>query len=234
MQNYLPWPVRWKNELKQDSFWLICILLFLIAVLIYIRFGTIHALFQTQCEIVWFEKCEVVRLEERIKDLEMKQMLPLETTEDCLLEERIKELQPRLDPALRTQIVTAIMKYSEIYKLSPSLITALIWRETIPHFSPLSRSRKGAIGLMQVMYEVHKELIPGLNELKPTELYHIDNNVKYGCTILRDCIASTKNLREALKCYVGGDLEKYVNDIFRSMAEYEVKKYRDAKRKNGN
>ena len=141
-----------------------------------------------------------------------------------LIESRIQSLQPRLDSILRTEIANAILKYSSKYKLSPSLILHLICRETIPRFNPLSKSSKDAIGLMQVRYEVHIKDIPELANIKTEELYHIDNNIKFGCQILRKYIDATEFLDKALKKYVGGEVKGYVEDIYRMMAEWEQEK----------
>lgn len=142
--------------------------------------------------------------------------------ETSRLDRRIGKLQPRLDPVTRRRILQSV--YDHCGDLSPSLVVHLICRETVPPFNPLSKSGKDAIGLMQVRYEVHRKSIPELAELRPTELYHIDNNIKFGCMILRSYIASSRTLDEALKKYVGGNLKKYVDDICRLMAEYEVGK----------
>lgn len=211
------------NKSMERTCCLLCLLLMAIGVLIGKWFITVRDLSQERCEMIWLEErikiFEGVRYEENEPNSEMK--------EANRLEERVEELQPRLDPILRKKVVATVMINSKIYGLSPSLIIHLICRETVPPFNPFSKSRKDAIGLMQIMYKVHKKIIPELAELKSTKLYHIDNNIKFGCMILRDYITSSKNLDEALKKYVGGDLEEYVNDICRMMAEYEVGKYED-------
>jgi len=210
--------MKW-NDLKQGAFWWMCSLLGAIVVLIVVQYNITKDLEQKQCE--------VVRLEERIEDLKITKDVKLAEMVNRHLENRAEMLQPRLDPVLREKIVTTVMENSETYGLSPSLVLHLICRETVPRFSPLSKSSKDAIGLMQVRYEVHKKDIPELAKLKPVELYHIDNNIKFGCMILRKYIDSTETLSQALKRYVGGDLKGYVNDICRMMAEYEVEKVKE-------
>jgi len=136
-----------------------------------------------------------------------------------LISARIQALQPKLDPTLRTKIANAILDNSKKYKLSPSLILHLICRES--GFNPLAKSSKDAIGLMQVRYKVHVKDMPELAKIKEEEFYHIDNNIKIGCQILRKYIDSKKSLDKALKKYVGGEVKGYVADIYRMMAEWE-------------
>lgn len=158
---------------------------------------------------------------ETIKYLE-RELGTAEQAEMLLLEKRIAKLQPKLDPAVRKDIIEAVYRHRG--DLSPSLVVHLICRETVPRFNPLSRSTKGAIGLMQVRYKIHVKDIPELAKIKLEELYHIDNNIKFGCWILRGYIDSTKSLDKALRKYVGGEVSGYVADIYRLMVEYEVNK----------
>lgn len=141
------------------------------------------------------------------------------------IKKRINSLQPNLDPAIVQAIAKSIVTNSHVCKLPPSLITHLIYKETIPPFNPLSKSTKGAIGLMQIMYDVHKKKIPELAKLKPKELFYIENNIKFGCQILRGYLDTSKTVSQALKKYVGGDVEGYVSGILELMAEYEVQNY---------
>ena len=138
------------------------------------------------------------------------------------IEERIKQLQPRLDPWTVNRIATAVVRESGVQELSSSLVLHLISVETVPKFNPLSRSKKGAIGLMQIMYKVHSKEDEELAKLKPEDLYHIDKNVHFGCKILRKYMDASDSLTKALERYVGGKNDGYVNAIFRGMAEFEV------------
>ena len=144
------------------------------------------------------------------------------------IDARIGELQPKLDLILRMSIAVAVVKYSEENRLSPSLVVHLICRETIPRFNVLSKSGKGAIGLMQIMYEVQKKENAEMAKLGVEEMYHVDNNVRFGCQILRWYIDSEGSLDKGLMKYVGGSPTSYTNDIYKLMAEYEVEKKGEA------
>ena len=138
------------------------------------------------------------------------------------IEARIRQLQPKLDYLVVDEITSAILEASKRFDLSPSLVLHLIYRETLPPFNPLSTSKIGAIGLMQIRYEVHSKEIPALAALTKDGLYRINENVHFGCMILRKYIDMSDSLDEALHRYVGGPDGKYVNFIYKSMAEYEA------------
>lgn len=54
-----------------------------------------------------------------------------------------------------------IKKYSKLYDVDPALVVSIIYAES--GFAPHAKSRKGAIGLMQVMPSTFKELSGELN-----------------------------------------------------------------------
>jgi hypothetical protein len=122
----------------------------------------------------------------------------------------ILRLQPRLDPALATSISESVLKYSQEYKLPPELIIHIINRES--RFRPLVRSKAGAVGLMQIMTKAHKDKLKEMG-ITPQEAYHIDNNIKLGCWIFREYFNSGNDIKKTLLRYVGGNHEKYVEDI---------------------
>ena len=66
----------------------------------------------------------------------------------------IRQLQPKLDPKLVEKITDYVITEAEMGNFDPILITALIYEESA--FDPMARSKKGAIGLMQVRYKVWK------------------------------------------------------------------------------
>ena len=122
----------------------------------------------------------------------------------------IMRLQPRLDPDLARQISDAIRVYSNEYKLPPELVIHIIDRES--RFRPMVRSSAGAVGLMQIMVKSHRDKLKEMG-IKPEEADHIDNNVKLGCWIFREYFDRDKDIKKALLRYVGGNHEKYVEDI---------------------
>jgi len=76
-----------------------------------------------------------------------------------------------------SSINTKIEKYSELYKVSPELIKAIVQVES--NYNPKARSRKGAIGLMQLMKKTAAQY--GV-----VDRYNIDQNLKGGIKYIRD------------------------------------------------
>jgi hypothetical protein len=138
-----------------------------------------------------------------------------------ILEEAVKEkdvsvtslimgLRPQLDPSIAEEINVAIIKYSREYRLPPTFVLHLMKRES--NFDVLADSKAGAVGLMQVMPKAHKDKMKKIG-ITNGDLYHIDNNVRLGCWILREYFDKTGTIEKALKRYVGGHHSTYANDI---------------------
>jgi soluble lytic murein transglycosylase-like protein len=96
----------------------------------------------------------------------------------------VTDILRRVNPALssdeRRRIGAAVVRYSEKYGVDPQLVTAVLLVESSAR--PWARSRKGAIGLMQLMPHVVLPLDPAGN------LTTIESNVEAGCLILADNI----------------------------------------------
>ncbi len=120
------------------------------------------------------------------------------------------KLRPQLDHAVAEEISKAIIKYSTEYRLPPEFVVHLMKRES--GFNTLATSKAGAVGLMQVMPKAHKDKMKELG-ITSAQLFHIDNNVRLGCMILRDYYNLTGSIEKALKRYVGGSHATYTQDI---------------------
>jgi soluble lytic murein transglycosylase-like protein len=92
----------------------------------------------------------------------------------------LQRVNPSLSPEQRRRISAAVVRYSEKYGIDPQLVTAVLLVESSAR--PWARSRKGAIGLMQVMPHMALPLAPAGN------LTTIESNVEAGCFILADNI----------------------------------------------
>jgi soluble lytic murein transglycosylase-like protein len=92
----------------------------------------------------------------------------------------LQRVNPALSSQQRQRIGAAVLRYSEKYGIDPQLVTAVLLVESSAR--PWARSRKGAIGLMQVMPHMAEPLEPAGN------LTTIESNVEAGCFILADNI----------------------------------------------
>ena len=133
---------------------------------------------------------------------------------------QISQLQPKLDPQFIDQISNAIKRNCKKYRLPPTLIVSLIYRES--SFNLFATSNKKCYGLMQVQYKSHENLLKKLGINTVYKLYYVDNNIDAGCAILNQMLIKEKTVTGALKRYVGGAHKTYIPDIFRTMAEYAV------------
>lgn len=92
----------------------------------------------------------------------------------------LHRVNPTLSPQERTRIARAVVRSSETHGLEPELVTAVLIVESGAR--PWVRSRKGAVGLMQVM--PHMALPMGV----AGNLTTIESNIEAGCLILADNI----------------------------------------------
>ncbi len=125
------------------------------------------------------------------------------------LTEMAQRLQRQVkDPDERIEILKLVHLEASRVELPPELILAVI--ETESNFDHFAISVVGAIGLMQVMPFWKKEIG------RPDDnLFHIDTNLRYGCTILRFYLDKENgDLRRALGRYNGSlGKRKYPNKV---------------------
>jgi hypothetical protein len=126
---------------------------------------------------------------------------------------RLKKFLP--DDFMRKRILTIIQYESSRAGLDPQLILSLITVES--KFNKYAISNSGARGLMQVMpFWVNQIGSPN------QDLFDIETNVRYGCTILRYyLIQEHGNIRNALARY-NGSLGKntYPNLVYDAYSLY--------------
>jgi len=142
----------------------------------------------------------------------------------------ITRLQSRLDPMLAREVSDAIQKYSNEYRLPPELVIHIIDRES--RFRPLAKSKAGAVGLMQIMTKAHKDKLKKMN-ITAEEAYHIENNIKLGCWIFREYFDKEKDIKKTLLRYVGGNHEKYVEDILIAFTNEAIIGVKVERKENG-
>jgi soluble lytic murein transglycosylase-like protein len=104
----------------------------------------------------------------------------------------------------------------------PLLILALISVES--EFNPSAISRKGAIGLTQVVWYHHgKSLIEAGISREKKDLFNVDRSIRAGDFILRGfLIQSNGNVQKALELYLGGKDSAYTKRILGNLADLYV------------
>jgi soluble lytic murein transglycosylase len=103
------------------------------------------------------------------------------------------------------------LKYEEIvrgharnYRLDPALLAAVIYQES--KFRPDARSKRGAIGLMQLLPDTAKgiALRTGGAKFEVDDLWEPELNVRYGSWYLRHLLDKYGDERLALAAYNAG------------------------------
>ena len=92
----------------------------------------------------------------------------------------VSDVNPGLSVAQKRRIGEAVIRNSKKYELDPDLVTAVVIVES--HARPWVVSRKGAVGLMQVM----PHMVGGMQ--LAGNLTTIESNIEAGCAILADNI----------------------------------------------
>ncbi|MBI1911779.1 MAG: lytic transglycosylase domain-containing protein [Deltaproteobacteria bacterium] len=135
-------------------------------------------------------------LDEQLENAKNLRVDALRNMEEALLwGSHLASVNPDLTTQEIYQIGRAIVNYSELYNLSPSLIVAVIKVES--HGKLKAVSPRGARGLMQVMPLWRQEL--GIKD----DLFSIDTNIKAGCFILSYNIAKWGYKEGILRYYRG-------------------------------
>ena len=103
----------------------------------------------------------------------------------------------RVDPAQRNRFASLIAETAREHKLSPALLHAVITVES--GYDPAARSRKGAVGLMQLM--------PGTaKRYAVTDIWDPRQNLSGGARYLSDLLSMFNNdLSLALAAYNAGE-----------------------------
>lgn len=125
---------------------------------------------------------------------------------------RLKRRMP--DPEYRFEFLKLVHREASRVDIAPEIILALI--EVESNFDRFAISRVGARGLMQIMPF-------WLNEIgRPNDnLFHIQTNLRMGCTILRHYLDREKNnMQKALARYNGSvGKRRYPDKVFNALSK---------------
>ena len=96
-----------------------------------------------------------------------------------------------------------VTKYSEEYGVDENLVFAIIKAES--NFDENANSRKGAKGLMQIMYNTASDIAKTLNmEITEDQLMNTDTNINLGTKYISILIEKYQNIEVALAAYNAG------------------------------
>lgn len=116
----------------------------------------------------------------------------------------LDEQYPQVRDCYIERVAISINKASIKYRISPELITAVIMTES--SLMRMTRSRYGAIGLMQVLPATGKAICDemGIEWRGKRMLYEIDHNINIGTRYLRKLIDRYDRVDTALTAYNAG------------------------------
>jgi len=107
------------------------------------------------------------------------------------------------------------VKLGKKYKVSIPLLVGIMQVESIT-FNPMALSKKGAIGLMQVM----PAWVPKLDIKNKFELYNIDTNIECGIKVLKIHIDEAKgSITKGLYLYVNKD-STYADKVYTAVGQF--------------
>jgi len=124
------------------------------------------------------------------------------------------------DPEERLRILTTVHREAKRAGIQPELVLAVMEVESA--FDRYAISRVGARGLMQIMpfwlEAINEEIGEDIGSQKDN-LFHIETNIRFGCTILKYYMDIEKgNLFRALGRYNGSlGRAKYPNKVYRAI-----------------
>ncbi|WP_169517036.1 transglycosylase SLT domain-containing protein [Azohydromonas australica] len=125
----------------------------------------------------------------------------------------------RTTKALASRIVNAAYSAGARYQLSPSLVLAIISREST--FNPQATSGYGAQGLMQVVPRFHMDKLQGSRVASArASLFHPETNIDVGTRILAEYIEQASGLHAALVKY-SGRAPRYVEKVLQAHQTFE-------------
>lgn len=119
-----------------------------------------------------------------------------------------------------------IYYYSKIYSLDPLFVTSVIYVES--KFNEMAVSRKGAIGLMQILPRTAKWAAKEMNlkNYNNDLLFDIKVNINIGCWYLNRLRKQFSNIEVVLAAYNGGsgNVSKWLKNPNYSLDEITLEK----------
>jgi soluble lytic murein transglycosylase-like protein len=136
----------------------------------------------------------------------------------------IYHLKPELDPQIKETISRYIDESAEVMEIPTDIIIGLMWKES--RFNPMAVSKAGAVGLMQVMWDIHEAKAKELGITKDRRFW-IQENIRLGVGILKDYLDETKSTQKALAKYLGENNGDYVIDVLTTATDLRLFVERD-------
>jgi len=119
----------------------------------------------------------------------------------------------------------AFIHYCNKYNVPVDLAVAVANAES--HFNPKAKSKRGALGVMQVMWRFHRNLMQANGILSPQELCNPEKGIAAGCLLLSRHLREKGSVEGALASYLGVASGTYQRRISQNMSK--LARYRKTK-----
>lgn len=144
-------------------------------------------------------------------------MKPRGQKELALLSRYIKEQNRSLSAEIAWREAAAFVHYCNKYNMPVDLAVAVANAES--HFNPKAKSRQGALGVMQVMWRFHRDLMQANGIFSPQELCDPEKGIAAGCLLLSRHLREKGSIEGALASYLGMASGAYQRRISRNMSK---------------
>jgi hypothetical protein len=131
----------------------------------------------------------------------------------------IRKTNPKIDAKTAWREAAAFVHYSAKYGVPSALSTAVGKAEST--FNPDAVSSKGASGVMQVMWKIHKRLLNsnGIHaSSSENPLSDPEKAIAAGCLLLSRYLRAYGSLQQAMNRYSGGASSDYMSTVNRNIA----------------
>lgn len=129
----------------------------------------------------------------------------------------IRRINRHVDAKTAWREASAMVVYSMKYNISVDLLVALSKAEST--FNPNAMSKKGAIGVMQVMWKVHHGMLASRGiATQKDHLFDPERGIEAGTLILSRYLNAYGTVQRALTRYYGGSSTAYRNKITKNVA----------------
>ena len=129
----------------------------------------------------------------------------------------VRKENPKLDPKTSWRVATALVHYSNKYRVPVPLAVGVAHVES--RFQPNSESRKGALGVMQVRWSVHHGLLIANGITHRDQMFDPEKGVAAGCLLLSRYIKAYGSVQSAMNRYYGGSAFAYMRKVNKNIAK---------------
>lgn len=132
----------------------------------------------------------------------------------------IRSINNRVMPSEAWREASALVFYSNCYGLPVGLTVGVANTES--RFNPGAVSRRGAVGVMQVMWKVHRGMLSAKGiATEKAHMFDPERGIEAGVLILSRYVNRYGTIQKALKRYCGGVSSSYLKKVNKNIALLE-------------